>query len=169
MGKITGIKNHKAINNSDVDRCLNLMPMLKFDNAEPSNTHSSRITYEAYSSTKTDGTRTKPQSYVQIELATNIPKATIQNTSQSTITQTLRTPQIHLKSKDLEESVKVKCPTADIDRLKNRRLEINGPNQQLLVECALATVTHTKETGDFLYRMKKNPTPLVVKQINTSS
>lgn len=125
------------------------------------------MAYESVSCIENNGAPTKQQSLFQIELATTIPKITSQRSSQITITQSLRTSHIHINAKAIEKSVKLKCPTADIDRLKNRRLEIDGRNQQLIVECAPVVTSTEEKTGDFLYRLKKKPTALAIKQIDT--
>lgn len=139
-----------------------------FSTPKFSNTRSTRMNYEtSYSTTENDGTPTKQLGYLQIEVAntTPIPIKMPKNSRRSAITQSPQ--EIHVSGKDLQKSVKGMCPTADINRLKNRHMTIDEPNTSLHVACTPGGTPNEKK-GDILFLMKKKPTPLVVKQIDNS-
>lgn len=113
-------------------------------------------------------TPSKRLSYLPLEVASTTPKPLKGAKKSSRLAILPASPQeIHVSGKDIQKSVKAKCPTLDTHRLKSKGRMSIGPRESLLVECPPESPTVEKKV-DILFRMKNDKTPLVAKQIDTS-
>lgn len=72
--------------------------------------------------------------------------------------------EIHLNSKDVEKSIKERCPEADTDHLKKRNYTLEGERESLLAICSSPDAAPRKG-ADMLLRMIKTPKTIISKQI----
>lgn len=136
----------------------------------PKSSHRRRRTvHETHSivqhSTPKSTPRSTPSKLLSLEVATTTPKP-LKGTKHSSRLAIMNTPQkVHVSGKDIQKSVKTKCPTIDTDRLKNRGdITISGRGESLVVECQI----ESPAASDILSRLKNETKPFIAKQIDTS-
>lgn len=130
-----------------------------------------RNTIEAFSAMQCSTPQSTPSKrlgYVPVEIARTTPKPS--KGAKRTPLAIMDTPQemkLLVTGKDIQKSVHEKCPTVDTNRLRKRRISIDGPNESVIAECPPESPPAEKN-GDLFSRLASAKKPIVVKRIDTS-